>query len=369
MRFRRKAKLFPGVYLNISKTGISTTVGVPGLSINFNKTGTYLNTGIPGTGIYDRKKIGNNKSESKNNQTFNFENPNESLQNEIIEDIKSAETEVITSEGLKELKKTLLECYQERNELKKEIENANSKFVTSSFLLTLSYILIIGFLVKWFKQNKNDKKEFLEDLKLQFENCFIDIDINVEEQVDKNYMDLLESYKLLITCSKIWDITSRVSIDSRTTRSSASTVVNRRLVKFGFSNFDIIKSKFDALHFENANGGDIFLYPAFVIIIDENKQFGLIDIREVECNLHSQRFLEELEVPSDATIIDTTWAKVNKTGGQDKRFKDNYQISICNYGKIELTSKTGLNETYSFSNYGKAEKFANALRDFKNKFK
>ncbi len=366
MRFRRKAKLFPGVYLNISKTGISTTVGVPGVSINFNKTGTYLNTGIPGTGIYDRKKIGANKQVSKNTQNSNFEYPNESLQNEKFENIKSVETEVITSEGLIELKKTLLECYQERSELKKEIENAKSELSTASFLLTLSYILIIGFLIEWFKQNKNDKKEILDDLQLQLENCFIDIDIDAEEQVDKNYMDLLESYKLLITCSKIWDITSRVKIDPRTTRSSASTVVNRRIVKFGFSNFDIIKSKFDALHFENVNGGDIFFYPAFVIIIDENKQFGLIDIRDVECNFHCQRFLEEVEVPSDATIIDTTWAKVNKSGGQDKRFKDNYQISICNYGKIEFTSKTGLNETYSFSNFDKAEKFANALNEFKN---
>ena len=62
MRFRRKAKLFLGVYLNFSKTGISTTIGVPGASINVGKQGTYLNTGIQGTGIYDRKRIG-----SKNN--------------------------------------------------------------------------------------------------------------------------------------------------------------------------------------------------------------------------------------------------------------------------------------------------------------
>jgi len=47
MRFRRRVKLFPGVTLNFSKTGISTTVGVPGASLNFNKQGTFFNTGIP----------------------------------------------------------------------------------------------------------------------------------------------------------------------------------------------------------------------------------------------------------------------------------------------------------------------------------
>jgi len=57
MRFRRRAKLFPGVYLNFSKTGISTTIGVRGASINIGNKGTYLNTGIPGTGLYDRQRI------------------------------------------------------------------------------------------------------------------------------------------------------------------------------------------------------------------------------------------------------------------------------------------------------------------------
>lgn len=56
-RFRKSVKLFPGVRLNISKRGVSTTVGVRGASVNFSKRGTYLNTGIPGTGLYNRQKI------------------------------------------------------------------------------------------------------------------------------------------------------------------------------------------------------------------------------------------------------------------------------------------------------------------------
>jgi len=67
MRFRRRAKLFPGVYLNFRKTGISTTLGVPGASINFSKQGTHLNTSIPGTGIYDRQKIGGGKKGKQTN--------------------------------------------------------------------------------------------------------------------------------------------------------------------------------------------------------------------------------------------------------------------------------------------------------------
>src|SRR5690606_39308372 len=76
MRFRRRVKLFPGVRLNFSLSGISTTIGVPGLSVNIGKRGTYLNTGIPGTGLYSRQKIGGRrKYRAKSQQKFTAFNP------------------------------------------------------------------------------------------------------------------------------------------------------------------------------------------------------------------------------------------------------------------------------------------------------
>lgn len=230
--------------------------------------------------------------------------------------------------------------------------------------MVLSYILIFGLFIKWFKENRKDKKDFLEDLKKQLEDCFVNIDIDADDKIDKKYLVLLETYKNLITSERIWDITSSVSVDQKTTRSAAANAVTRRAVKFGFGNIDIIKSKYNALHFENANGGDIYIYPAFVAIVDAQKKFGLVDIREIDFNFHRQRFIEEEKVPKDATVVDHTWAKVNKNGSPDKRFKDNYQIPICQYGDMELTSTTGLNEAYSISSYDKSEKFAVAMMEY-----
>ncbi len=56
-RYRKRIKLLPGIHLNISKSGISTSVGVRGASMTFGKRGTYVNAGIPGTGISYREKI------------------------------------------------------------------------------------------------------------------------------------------------------------------------------------------------------------------------------------------------------------------------------------------------------------------------
>lgn len=55
--FRRRIKIAPGVNLNLSKSGISTSVGPKGAKMTFGPNGTYLHTGIPGTGIYSRRKI------------------------------------------------------------------------------------------------------------------------------------------------------------------------------------------------------------------------------------------------------------------------------------------------------------------------
>src|SRR5512132_1589948 len=51
LRFRRTIKVAPGVKLNLSKSGVSTTVGTKGVHFNFGKRGVKRTVSIPGTGI------------------------------------------------------------------------------------------------------------------------------------------------------------------------------------------------------------------------------------------------------------------------------------------------------------------------------
>lgn len=69
-RFRRTIRLAPGIRLNISKSGISTSLGPRGASLTVGKRGIYANTGIPGTGMsyrtrLDKKASGRADTESK----------------------------------------------------------------------------------------------------------------------------------------------------------------------------------------------------------------------------------------------------------------------------------------------------------------
>jgi hypothetical protein len=51
LRFRRTIKVAPGVKLNLSKGGVSTTVGSKGFHFNIGKRGVRRTVSIPGTGI------------------------------------------------------------------------------------------------------------------------------------------------------------------------------------------------------------------------------------------------------------------------------------------------------------------------------
>lgn len=57
MKFRKRITVFPGFVINLSKTGMSATIGAKECSLNVGKDGVYANTGIPGTGLYDRIEI------------------------------------------------------------------------------------------------------------------------------------------------------------------------------------------------------------------------------------------------------------------------------------------------------------------------
>ncbi len=50
-RLRKRIKLFPGLWLNASKSGVSVSAGVPGLTINSGRGKARLTASVPGTGL------------------------------------------------------------------------------------------------------------------------------------------------------------------------------------------------------------------------------------------------------------------------------------------------------------------------------
>jgi len=52
LRFYKRVHLFPGVSVNVSRSGPSLTVGIRGAHVTVGRTGVTRSVGLPGTGIY-----------------------------------------------------------------------------------------------------------------------------------------------------------------------------------------------------------------------------------------------------------------------------------------------------------------------------
>lgn len=360
--YRRRVKIIPGVYLNFSRKGISTSVGVRGASLTFGYNGTYLNAGIPGTGLYSRQKLSSEQHQMPDPLPEHSAVPHDN--------IFSADVQQVTSQDMQGIKETIIASQIQRKELKKDLANIRVSLIISNIKLIALYVVAIGFFVKSLTQavqkERSDKKTVIQGLLLQIENSRVKVDVEFDSEISGLYEQVVKTFKALTYSQKIWDVTGAYANDRVTTRSAASTSIKTTPVEFGIKNFEEVKSLFEPLWMKNANGADLYFYPGFIVMFSDRRKFGLIGISELEFKHDAVRYIETASVPRDAKIIDHTWAKVNKNGSPDKRFKNNYQIPVVRYGAILLMTETGVHEEYMFSNYEASESFARAFTAYRN---
>ena len=360
--YRKRIKVIPGIYLNLSKSGISTSIGVKGASMTFGKPGTYLNTCLPSLGVYNRHKL----SGSGLKYIPQPHNPIEVFNNS--ENIFSADIHQITSQNMQGIKEAILLAQQQREELKNDLLKIQSALKVTKVKRTLSYVFLYGLLNKAIptdlQTNIEAQKEAIRQTRIQIDNSCVKLSIAFEPEIRDKYFKLIEVFKKLSSCQKIWDVTSAHYQDRVAARSSASTVVNKKIVSFAFKSLPDIKSDVEAIYFQNANGADLYFYPSFIIMYSNPTKFAIVGFNEIKFQHNYVRFTETGPVPIDTKIIDRTWAKVNKNGTPDRRFKGNYQIPVVRYGMIRLRSNTGINEEYEFSNYELTEQFGKAFKEY-----
>ena len=69
-RFRKRIRIAPGIAINISKSGVSTSVGAKGATVNIGKKGVRMTNSLPGTGLsYTTNLSSSGKSKTKNSLT------------------------------------------------------------------------------------------------------------------------------------------------------------------------------------------------------------------------------------------------------------------------------------------------------------
>lgn len=367
-RFRKSVKIIPGVRLNFSSKGVSTSIGVRGAGVNFSSRGVYGYASIPGTGLSYRERLDKPGSSPSAYVPGDYMPPVPPFTSDLPDNIISVDVQQITSQDMQGIKDLILSTHEQRNSIAESIQSVEKDAKSSKIKLICSYIFLVGLIYrKLSKQLQADitsQKDILEALKEQEQNSFVKLEVEFDHTILPKYERMRDAYRRLTTSQKVWDLTASYDNDRFTTRSAAATTVSRKPTQIGFRVIPDLKADYEPFYFQNINGADLYFYPNFLIAYNNRQSIAVVGYDELQFHFSSTYFVEEDPVPSDTKVMHYTWAKVNKNGSRDMRFKDNYQIPVVEYGDIELKSKTGLHERYKFSNYQPTQEFADAFLDY-----
>jgi len=365
-RFRKSFRIVPGVRLNVSSRGVSATIGGGALSLNVGANGAAVNANLPGTGLSFRHRLA-----AGGGANLALDGPPPSQPDRV--EIQSASTYELSSDALAELQKILTDAAREQQELATALASAEPNAITKNERLDRwsNGLIFRHVFKKRFLAITSEAEEasaLLAELREQSRLALVATHIDVSDVLRRPFGRLCDAFSRLAECSKIWDTLAIQKTDRFRERTTAAHAIERKSVRFALGASDLLICEWKVPKLANANGGDLYLYPGFVLYRVSRQSFAVIDAREVSLRFSATRFIEEEGVPPDSETVGQAWKKANKDGTPDRRFAANYRIPIVKYGEIAFTTASGLNEVYLISNYAAAEGFAGAWDSYQATF-
>lgn len=274
----------------------------------------------------------------------------------------------LSSKSLSDLKSTLQDIESAKRKLRTKIASATTILKsTESQLNWINWFplkLLFKEKIPLKKQIILKLKDDLNTLKVEYDKHQLGLDISLTDRLDAAFATLDDKFSEIMSTEKIWDVTTSQRVNRVIERTTANNTIERKSVALKRSGIPKILCDYEALHFENTNGGDLSFFPQF-IFIESNDDFALVDILDIDVHYSLVNFIESEGVPSDAKVVAHAWAKANKNGDRDKRFSENHQIPVVEYGELHFKTKLGINEVYMFSNPEPALAFKKIFDEYK----
>lgn len=286
-----------------------------------------------------------------------------------MHEIRSAATELLTSQCLQALKGLIQTTYEERQDISGQLAIADRQLVEAENRYSRWER---GFLFKHlFKQSFLERKAKSEtakarrnELDQQLRLTTITAKLEMTREQAEPYFHMCDEFAALSECVAIWDKKAWRSVNKVRERTIANEAVDRESVKFSLGSCDLISWGHKVPHLQNTNGGDLFLYPGFVLYRAAKHAFSVIDFHEITLTATLVNFVEHGIVPSDSQIVGQTWAKANKDGSRDRRFVNNRPVPLVRYTELSVTSEGGLREEFQLSNPSRLNRFVQAWNGF-----
>lgn len=367
--FRKSVKLGP-MRLNFSKSGVGVSAGVKGARVSVGPRGTYVHAGAGG--FYYSQRIGGPsvkttapaqhqpEKQPATQEQHRIESADvsrlvETNNAELLEQINSAAQQtrhapfavlatlalsVIAFIAVAALTGALIAIGLPDDGVTKAVGAA---------LATLACVAVFvaGMVFSW-KVHKGDELKRTTPL-------FYELGQGALERFNA----IQYACAALARSARVWRVESKQPTYDWKRNAGASNLITRQRVSAGPMEPPYIATNVDVLGLR-LNDSTLFFMPDFVFV-RQNNRYGAVSYDALNVSFSPTRFIEDVGVPQDAQVVSSTWLYVNKNGGPDRRFNNNRQIPIAQYGLLEITSSTGLNIHLHVSNLEAARHFANAF--------
>jgi hypothetical protein len=414
LRFSRRVSIFPGVRLNFSGSGVSTTIGVRGASVTLGgRYGATANLGIPGSGLALRIPLKSSEPKTPSpvgpnpiadaviQGTLYPNGPAPEVQQPAppaMTPVQSDAVGNITTPGLTKLRELIVSAAEQRRTAEATVSKAANLLsqweqaladvqmrrnraeqrhakLAASIFRRFRKGAIAAAQVEVEQQTKEAERAtsylreahvYKEATEARRDELWVDTDLDLSGPAFASWNRLVEAFNGLSRSEGIWDITAYRAKRAGVERSAATKIVDRKSIQLATSELSIIQTKYDALRWRNSNGGDLFIYPGFLIVFQDEQDFAMLGLNEVQCHFEPRRYEEWEKAPQDSKQVGIAWRYSNRDGSPDRRYSDNSQTPVFLYAEVAWRSATGLSEEYLFSNAEAAAKFADAFAEFRS---
>jgi hypothetical protein len=373
LRFRQSFTIIPGIRLNVSKSGLSASIGGAPFTVNIGPHGLTETLSLPGSGIsYRHHETFPSSTPNCDNQAL----PRDARPSPVLPTpafptipVHSASAEVMTSVTLQELKKLVLTANNQYREISSDLDTAYREQASANTRFT-SWDR--GWLFKRLFKDQFEKRRVASEettaksseLETQREASRLSLDIDIEEGPQNAYHLMVEAFSHMVGCRGVWDIQSHRRVDQWHERTFADDAIEKTSVSFGKDACALLKSDLRVPHLPNSKGGGLYFYPGFILYTASRDDFSLIEYSDVTCKSPRISFIESGTLPPDAKVTGQTWQYANKDGSRDRRFASNREIPVVEYGGLNFTSAAGLREEFMLSQFASVNEFVMRLSEF-----
>lgn len=354
MSFYLRKSLRAGPFrLNLSKSGIGVSAGVPGFRVGTGPRGNYIHAGRHG--IYYRSSLGKrglSSVESSLAEPSCFETP----PSEALLDDRIGPTTGLGSSAPSELIEQL-NAAESARAIAPVVAIAGGAITV--YLLSgvriAGIIFGVGIIIGswWLHQG---------DLARRTVPVFYD----VNDGPAARYQKLSDHFDRVRRSERVWRILSEGKV--KTTQefkvnAGAGSLVERVPAVLSTGGPRALVTNI-AVPSVETKAGSVYVLPDRVLL-KNGKRFSQVDYAGIHVATSLTRFIESGYPPGDSKHVGTTWKYVNVKGGPDRRFKNNRQIPILQFGQTMIEDVFGTTIVFQFSDSSAAEEFASGILEMR----